>query len=123
VHHDVAGPDARALLAVLREAETATARLRILDEDALARIDGATALMVLDALPDGWQRRRGALRLVALGAFPTQQLAEALGRFARASDATFVAGALLAAGQVRAERFDGILPERVVNRLTARSER
>lgn len=123
VRPDGTGVEGQALLAALRKAESANARLRILDPGSLSRLDGATALAVLDALPDGWQRRRGALRLVAAGAFPTEQLAEALGRFARATDATFVAGALLAAGQVRAERFDGILSERVVNRLTARSER
>jgi hypothetical protein len=115
--------EATALVQSLREAETATIRLRVLADHGLAELDGATALEVLDALPDGWQRRRAAERLVDAGTFPTDQLTAALARFARPMDALFVAGALVAAGQVRAERFDGILPERVVRRLIARSER
>jgi hypothetical protein len=115
--------EATALVQSLREAGTATIRFRALADHDLAGVDDATALEVLDALPDGWQRRRAAERLVDAGAFPTDQLTAALARFARPTDALFVAGALVAAGQVRAERFDGILSERMVRRLVARSER
>jgi len=107
----------------LRAAQTAMARFRLLDPDRLAGLDRATALALLDALPEGWQRRRGAERLVDAGTFPTDRLGEAFARFTRTTDAVFVAGALIAADQVRAERFEGILPARVVHRLVARSER
>ncbi len=115
--------DAAAWHEQLRQARTAMARFRLLDPDRLAGLDSAMAMALLDVLPEGWQRRRGAQRLVDAGAFPTDQLAEAFTRFARAADAAFVAGSLLAADQVRAERFEGILPRRVVHRLVARSER
>ena len=107
----------------LREAGTAIERFRLLDPQALAGLDDTVALALLDALPEGWQRRRGAERLVDAGVFPTDRLAQAFARFARATDAVFVASALLAADQVRAERFDGILPTRALHRLAARSER
>ena len=115
--------DAAAWREQLREAHTAMARFRLLDPDRLAGLDRAMALALLDALPAGWQRRRGAQRLVDAGTFPTDRLAETFARFARTTDAVFVAGALIAADQVRAERFEGILPARVVHRLVARSER
>jgi hypothetical protein len=120
---DASTAEATALVQSLREAETATIRFRVLADHDLAEVDDATALEVLDALPAGWQRRRAAERLVDAGAFPTDQLPAAFARFTRPTDVLFVAGALVAAGQVRAERFDGILPERVVRRLIARSER
>jgi uncharacterized membrane protein len=117
------GPGTSTWLDRLSNAGTATRRLRLLAPDALEGLSGAEALEVLDAVPDGWQRRRAAVRLVDAGTFPTDHLVDALGRFGRTTDAAFVAGALLAAGHVRAERFHGILDERVVRRLVIRSER
>jgi hypothetical protein len=115
--------DVAALLQGLREAGTATTRLRVLNEHELADIDADTALAIMDAIPDGWQRRRAAQRLAEAGALPVGRLVSIFARFARPADAAFVAGALVAAGHVRAAAFDGILPERVVRRLTVRSER
>jgi hypothetical protein len=115
--------DVAALLEALRTAGTATTRLRVLNDHELADMDADTALAVMDAIPDGWQRRRTAQRLAEAGALPVDRLVSVFARFARPADAAFVAGALVAAGHVRAAAFDGILPERVVRRLTVRSER
>lgn len=119
---DAAAPTA-SLVAQLRAAPTAGARLRLLAPDILERLPSEQALAVLDTLPEGWQRRRAAGRLIAADGLPTGDIDALLARFPRATDAMFVAGALVAAGQLDAERFTGLLSDAAVRRLACRGDR
>lgn len=123
VRHDGAGAAAAfapPLAARLRDAATARERLRALDADALAGAGAEAILEVIDAVPDGWQRRRAISRLVEGGVLDPVTAPEVVGRLGRASDRTFVAGAMLDAGVVTADQLADLLPSRAAARLAAR---
>jgi hypothetical protein len=112
----------RDLLARLAATEQAMARLRVLQDVSLDALDTAGALQVIDAFPDGWQRRRAAQRLVAAGALQDVGADDLVQRFARAGDATFVVGGLIDAGHLDVDALDGLLPTTTVTRLRHRRE-
>lgn len=125
--HARATTDAARTLDRLREATTASERLaalpRTLDAPAAQGFDGDTILHLLDAVPEGWQRRRVALRLAELRAIPPEDAGAVVAALGRASDAAFLAGALLAAGTIDLDALDGVLDERTVRRLRIRAGR
>jgi hypothetical protein len=75
---------------------------------------------LLDAVPDGWQRRRVATRLVEADALQASDIAPVLRRFGRPSDASTVAGTMLAAGAVDLDDLDGLIDARAWRRLATR---
>jgi hypothetical protein len=111
------------LVAELTTRSTARERLAALDRDGVGELDGGGVLRVLDAVPEGWQRRRAARRLLdadVLGRARPDQLAA---RFPGLGDRTFVVGDLLAAALITPEDVDELLPTSAAARLRARSER
>jgi hypothetical protein len=111
------------LVGELRASRTAGDRLRRLSDAAVAALDAPSALVVLDAVPAGWQRRRAARRLTAGGAFAGVDPVALLARFPATSDRTFVAGDLVATGALTPDDLADLLPGRTVARLATRRER
>lgn len=115
------------LLARVREATTANGRLSALPRGRRTadgrRFARSTVVQLLDAVPDGWQRRRFAVRLAELDAIPPDAIEAALGAFARASDATFVAGAMVANAAVHPDALAGLIDDRALRRLQIRAGR
>jgi hypothetical protein len=107
----------------LANARTAAARLALLSPETTRDLDASAALLVLDQVPAGWQRRRAATRLFAAGALAGVAPAELLARFPAAQDRRFVAADLLDASGLTADDLAGDLPPRVVRRLAIRAER
>jgi hypothetical protein len=111
------------LVADLAARSTARERLATLDPGRIGDLDGRDVLRVLDAVPEGWQRRRAARRLLDADALGRAQPTQVAARFPALGDRTFVVGDLLAAGVITGEDLDGLLPGPVAARLRARSER
>jgi hypothetical protein len=80
----------------------------------------AGVLTAVDALPDGWRRRRGVLAMIADGAVETGDAQAVLSRFARASDRTWVAASMCEAGLLDVDQLAGILDDRAAGRLARR---
>jgi hypothetical protein len=118
----VAAIDVAQVLRRLRSASTARARTAALADLEDAHLDTDGAVRVLDAVPDGWQRRRAAQRLVAAGALDAVPAAVLLQRLARPGDRTFLAGTLLDVG-VAEDEVVAALPDLVARRLRVRSAR
>jgi hypothetical protein len=119
----VATPTLGPLLEAIRTAPSAAQRRRLLDDlgGRLLTADEVGAL--LDAIPDGWQRRRAACQLLELGTLDQVAPTVLLDRLSRASDRRFVAGSLLGAGLLRPMELRGRLPARTARRLAARAHR
>ena len=119
---DPATATSDALLGRLGATTQALPRLKLLDDTRLDELDGSGALAVLDAFPDGWQRRRAALRLIEAGLLTDVTADDLVPRFARTGDATFVVGGLIDAGHLDAASLEGLLPATTVTRLRHRQE-
>jgi hypothetical protein len=116
--------DALALISGrLAQTSTAAGRLTALSDERTRDLDAPAALLVLDQVPAGWQRRRAARRLLASGALADVDPAALLARFPDARDRRFVAADLLAASDLAAEDLVDELPPQVVRRLAIRAER
>ena len=107
----------------LTGARTAAARFAALAPDVTRDLDAPAALLALDQVPAGWQRRRAAQRLFAVGALAGVDATALLARFPDARDRRFVAADLLAASELAAEDLADDLPPQVVRRLAIRAER
>jgi hypothetical protein len=112
-----------AALRQLEQAGSASERRAILAE--LDRYDLTTpeALRVLDAVPDGWQRRRAVRLLLDLGSLDGADPRAVLARLSQVPDRRFVASALLAAGRLHPRDLDDLLPAGTARRLAARARR
>jgi hypothetical protein len=111
------------LRARLAKASTATARLAALSSEATSDLDAPAALLLLEQVPAGWQRRRAATRLLTAGALTGVDPAALLARFPAARDRCFVAGDLLATSDLAVEDLAAELPPQLVRRLAIRAER
>ncbi len=81
------------------------------------------ALERLLATPDGWQRRRLAIRLVERGEVSPSEALDIIAAFAATSDRTWVAGALLDARVLTFDDVEDLVPPTAHNRLQRRGER
>lgn len=111
------------LLDDLRRADNAPTRLAAIRRADLAVTDPEVALTLLDTVPEGWQRRRLALRLAERGSLPVDDLPSLLRRFPRPTDTVFVVGALLDEAAIGPDALDGLLDPRTARRLTLRAGR
>jgi hypothetical protein len=107
----------------LTDAGTAAARFAALSPDVIRELDPPAALLALDQVPVGWQRRRAARRLFAAGALSGVDPSALLARFPDARDRRFLAVDLLATSDLVAEDLADDLPPQVVRRLAIRAER
>jgi hypothetical protein len=107
----------------LGTARTATARLTALSPEATRDLDAPAALLLLDEVPAGWQRRRAAHRLLAAGALAGVEPGALLARFPDARDRRFVAADLVHVSELAPEDLASELPPQVVRRLAIRAER
>ena len=109
----------------LRTARTARERFAALDDLADERLVGTQLRDVLVLVPDGWQRRRAARRLLTAGHVDDVDADAVLRSFARASDRSAVASDLvdadLALIDVVADVLDGPHVARLRRRVAARS--
>lgn len=104
-------------------ASHAEARLRAVDELAAAADGPDAVLALLRRFPDGWQRRRAALRLLTDGLLDRLDPVDLLRLFAREGDRTRVAAALVGDGAVDVARLAGLLPDGSIRRLSRRAAR
>jgi hypothetical protein len=107
----------------LRDASSARERLLAVAPLEGATLPGRDLVVVLERLPDGWQRRTAATRLVDGGGLEEVDAGATLRAFARDSDRIAVAAALLAAGLVAVDEVAGDLPPRAADRLRRRAAR
>jgi hypothetical protein len=107
----------------LRDATSARERLLAVAPLEGVPQTGRDLVAVLERLPDGWQRRTAATRLVDGGGLEDVDAGTTLRAFARDSDRFAVAAALLEAGLVAADELAGDLPPRAVERLRRRVAR
>jgi hypothetical protein len=107
----------------LTDAASAGARFAALSPDVVRELDAPAALLALDRVPAGWQRRRVARRLFAAGALAGVDPSALLARFPDARDRRFVAADLLATSDLAATDLADDLPPQVVRRLAIRAER
>jgi hypothetical protein len=114
---------ANELVANLRSARSAPQRQAALRSQPLDQLDAASALVVLDAVPPGWQRRRACHRLLAAGVLADVDPAALLARFPAPRDLAFVAGDLLEATPVTVADLAPLLPAAVARRLATREQR
>lgn len=83
-------------------------------------LDGAQLREVLTALPDGWQRRRAAIRLVTGASLSAEEAGRVVTSLARDSDRIAVASALVDADATLLDAVCDALPERAAARLARR---
>lgn len=114
---------ANELVADLRSARSAPQRQAALRSQPLDQLDAASALVVLDAVPPGWQRRRACRRLLEAGVLTDVDPAALLARFPAPRDLAFVAGDLLEATPVTVADLAPLLPAAVARRLATREQR
>ena len=120
---DAAGSaGAEAVRKRLENVASATDRLRIVADEA-STVAGAGWLELLGLIPEGWQRRRAAERLVEANRFPVFDLETAFKTLGNDRDATFVASALIAASAIDAAQLRGLLADRTGDRLALRARR
>jgi hypothetical protein len=112
-----------AALRRIEQAGSASERRAILTDLDGYDLTTTEALRVLDAVPDGWQRRRAVRLLLELGSLDGADPQAVLDRLSRAADRRFVAGALLAGGRLRARDLEPLLPAGTARRLAARAGR
>lgn len=114
-------PDAdQTVVATFADASDARARFEAVEARHGQLTSGATLLALLDATPEGWQRRRIARRLIGAGDVHDVDASALLARFARTGDRAAVAGDLLAAHLVAPERLTELLPAATLARLSSR---
>ncbi len=77
-------------------------------------------LAALEAVPDGWRRRRMALRFVTRGQFTRETATKALWLLGRPSDRVWLAGALLDARVVGLADVAEVVPRDALDRLARR---
>jgi hypothetical protein len=119
----VAAVDLGPLVEAVRTAASAAQRRRLLADLEGRSLTSDEVRALLDAVPDGWQRRRAACQLLELGALDQVPATVPLDRLARTSDRRFLAGSLLDAGLLRPTELRGRLPTGTARRLTARAHR
>jgi hypothetical protein len=119
----VAAADLGPLVEAIRTAASAAHRRRLLADLEGRSLTSDEVRALLDAVPDGWQRRRAACQLLELGALDQVPATVPLDRLSRASDRRFLAGSLLDAGLLRPMELRGRLPTGIARRLAARAHR
>ncbi len=119
----VARTDVTAAVRRLRTATTARERLAVIADLAGARIDDAGVVALLEQVPDGWQRRTLAKRLVASASPFDLDAAAVVASLGRSADRTAVAQALVGAGYAHVETVTDQLPPRAADRLRRRAAR
>jgi hypothetical protein len=119
----VATRDLGPFLEAVRTTTSAAQRRRLLDDLRGHLLTGDEVHALLDAIPDGWQRRRAACQLLELGTLEQVPPTVVLDRLSRTSDRRFVAGSLLGAGLLRPMELRGRLPSGTARRLAARAGR
>jgi hypothetical protein len=119
----VAAADVGPLVEAVRTAASPADRRRLLADLEGRSLTSDEVRALLDAVPDGWQRRRVARQLLELGALDRVPATVPLDRLSRASDRRFLAGSLLDAGLLRPMELRGRLPTGTARRLTARVHR
>jgi hypothetical protein len=124
------GPDARddralpvveELTDAVRRASTPRERLRAVRAMAGRDLDDHRFRAILDAFPDGWQRRRAARRLLAGGEVHDVDAAAVLASFAAPGDRIAVASGLIRAGLATADTVADALPPPAAARLHRRA--
>ncbi|GGI09700.1 hypothetical protein [Egicoccus halophilus] len=105
-----------------RGRDHASARIQTLTRQ-LAEAPTRDALVELDALPDGWQRRRAVDRLLDAGVLDGIAPEALLGRFGRDGDRVRVAARLLEVGRLGPEELTALLPDGAARRLGRRARR
>jgi hypothetical protein len=114
-------PVAEELIDAVRRASTTRERLREVRAMAGHDLDDHGFRAVLTALPDGWQRRRAARRLVQGGEVHDVDAAAVLDSFAAPGDRIAVASELIRAGLATAETVADALPPGAADRLRRRA--
>jgi hypothetical protein len=112
--------DTGEVVAAIEQATTARARLAAVATAEGENLGGDDLLAVVRAVPDGWQRRRTARRLVSAGALVDIDADALINSFARDSDRIAVAGALVAADLAQAAVVADHLDARAADRLQRR---
>lgn len=108
----------------VRAARTPLGQLRAVDEagERIYDLGADGRLELVRALPDGWVRRRGVERLLALDVVAAGDCEPILRSFGRPSDRRWVAASMLTAGLLEPAALHGLLEDRDVRRLVARVE-
>lgn len=81
----------------------------------------ASLLSLLEALPDGWQRRTALRRLIEAGSLHDVDADAIVRTFGRGADRFAVAARLVDAGLAEVEVVTGALPVRAAARLRRRA--
>jgi uncharacterized membrane protein len=112
--------DVAATLTALAAAGSAHERFVALRATVGRGVDGAGLVRILEAVPDGWQRRRIAVRLLTAGEVTDLDPAVVLARFARASDRVAVAATIVDHHLAPVDAATASLPDRAAARLRRR---
>jgi hypothetical protein len=116
------GSGIAATIEQLQRAASAADRFHALEE--LGTPLSATEVVdLLDAVPDGWQRRRVVRQLLDAGSLSEELAPTVLAQLARPSDRLFIAGAMLDAATLGPAELDALLPPRAARRLAQRRRR
>lgn len=119
----VGAVDVPDVVASIERATTARGRLAAVATAECTTLTADEGLAILRAVPDGWQRRTAARRLIAAGGVADVDADAWIASFARSSDRIAVAGALVDAGLARTETVTAHLDDRAAGRLQRRAAR
>ncbi len=108
------------LVAGLRAGRDARSRLARLADLEGVPLGATTVLEVLEALPDGWQRRTAVRRLIEAGSLDDVDADAIVRVFGRGADRFAVAARLVDAGLTHVEVVSHALPARAAARLRRR---
>jgi hypothetical protein len=114
------GHEVRTALEELARATTPRERFTALRELTDAEVGYDDLVALLDAVPDGWQRRTVVRRLVRAGVLHDVDASRVVRRFARDGDRAHVAGLLVDAGLAHVGTVSDDLEAAVVRRLRRR---
>jgi hypothetical protein len=104
----------------LRSAGSASERFHALDELGTRRLPAREVVEVLQAVPDGWQRRRTVRHLLDAGNLELALAPTVITQLGRTADRVVIAGAMLDAPTLGPTVLEELLPPRAARRLTAR---
>jgi hypothetical protein len=104
----------------LRRAGSAPERFQVLDALGTRRLPAREVVEVLQAVPDGWQRRRTVRHLLDAGNVDLALAPTVIMQLGRTADRVVIAGAMLDAPTLGPTVLEELLPPRAARRLTAR---